>query len=128
MILETLSSRLALLNADTSPRTVKHLPTPSPVSLLALSQLGFILPKDANMDEEALIVGDFCVGETNPLEIAVKRSISDTGRAEAAQATVNQVKVEGIDTNLAVMKVGYCNLPSIRFGFRSEQLSYDWLF
>ncbi|XVE49682.1 hypothetical protein DITRI_Ditri01bG0100800 [Diplodiscus trichospermus] len=104
VILETLSSRLALLNAYTSPRTMKHLPTSSPVSLLALSQLGFILQKDANLDVEAIIVGDFCVGETNPLEIAVKQSISDTGRVEAAQATVNQVKVEGIDTNLAVMK------------------------
>ncbi|GMJ02759.1 hypothetical protein like AT5G23390 [Hibiscus trionum] len=47
---------------------------------------------------------DFCVGETHPLELIVKQSISDTGRAEAAQATVNQVKVEGIETNLVVMK------------------------
>ncbi|XWS39627.1 hypothetical protein CRYUN_Cryun18bG0071300 [Craigia yunnanensis] len=104
VILETLSSRLALLNANTSPCTVKQLPTSSPVSLLALSQLGFILQKDANLDREALIVGDFCVGETNPLEIAVKQTLSNTGRAEAAKATVDQVKVEGIDTNLAVMK------------------------
>ncbi|XVF01720.1 hypothetical protein REPUB_Repub04eG0112900 [Reevesia pubescens] len=104
VILQTLSSRLALLNANTSPRTMKQLPTSSPVSLLALSQLGFILQKDANLDIEALIVGDFLVGETNPLEIAVKRCISDTGRAEAAQATVDKVKVEGLDTNLAVMK------------------------
>ncbi|XP_021293462.1 uncharacterized protein LOC110423550 isoform X2 [Herrania umbratica] len=104
VILETLSSRLALLSADASPLNVKQLPTSSPVSLLALIQLGFILQKDAMLDGEALIVGDFCVGETNPLEIAVKQSISDTGRAEAAQATVDQVKVEGIDTNFAVMK------------------------
>ncbi|XVE66417.1 hypothetical protein DITRI_Ditri08aG0078700 [Diplodiscus trichospermus] len=104
MILETLSSRLALLNANTSPCTVKQLPTSSPVSLLALGQLGFIIQKDANMDRESIIVGDFCVGETNPLEIAVKKSVSHTGRAEAAQATVDQVKVEGIDTNLAIMK------------------------
>ncbi|XVF67064.1 hypothetical protein PTKIN_Ptkin10aG0090800 [Pterospermum kingtungense] len=114
VILETLSNRLALLNADTSPRIVKQLPTPSPISLLALSHLGFILQTNANLDREALIVGDFCVGETNPLEIAVKQSMSSTGRAEAAQATVDQVKVEGIDTNLAVMKgvdqvyLGFC--------------------
>ncbi|MFQ6648592.1 hypothetical protein Gotur_020701 [Gossypium turneri] len=116
VILETLASRLALLNVDNSPHTVKHPPTSSPFSLLALSQLGFIPQKNAILDGEALIVGDFCVGETNPLETAVKQSISDTGRAEAAQATVNQVKVEGIETNLAVMKVCYCNLPSIIFG------------
>ncbi|MBA0872317.1 hypothetical protein Goshw_011260, partial [Gossypium schwendimanii] len=114
VILETLASRLALLNVDNSPHTVKHPPTSSPFSLLALSQLGFIPQNNAILDGEALIVGDFCVGETNPLETAVKQSISDTGRAEAAQATVNQVKVEGIETNLAVMKVWkvlFCHAP-----------------
>ncbi|XP_022763874.1 uncharacterized protein LOC111309188 [Durio zibethinus] len=121
VILETLSSRLALLNSDTSPRTVKKLPTSSRVSFLALSQLGFILQKDTNLDVEALIVGDFCVGETNPLEIAVKRSISNTGRAEAAKATVDQVKVEGIDTNLAVMKE--LLFPVIQLATRLELLA-----
>ncbi|XWS68417.1 hypothetical protein CRYUN_Cryun04dG0088000 [Craigia yunnanensis] len=134
VILETLSSRLALLNADTSPHTVKHLPTSSPVSLLALSQLGFILQTDANLDGEALIVGDFCVGETNPLEIAGKRSISDTGRAEAAQATVNQVKVEGIDINLAVMKGKFCffmllqKQPKCSFGYWTATKPVELLF
>ncbi|KAE8686838.1 Serine/threonine-protein phosphatase 6 catalytic subunit [Hibiscus syriacus] len=103
-ILETLASRLALLNVDNSPRTVKHPPISSPFSHLALSQLGFIPQKNAILEGEALMVGDFCIGETHPLELAVKKSISDTGRAEAAQATVNQVKVEGIETNLSVMK------------------------
>ena len=37
----------------------------------------------------------------------MKQSALDTGRAQAAQATVDQVKVEGIDTNVAVMKVTY---------------------
>ncbi|KAE8660953.1 G patch domain and ankyrin repeat-containing protein 1-like protein isoform 1 [Hibiscus syriacus] len=103
-ILETLASRMAHLNVDNSPRTMKHPPTSSPFSLLALSQLGFIPQKNAILDGETLMVGDFCVGEAHPLEIAVKKTISDTGRAEAAQATVNQVKVEGIETNLAVMR------------------------
>ncbi|GMJ03413.1 hypothetical protein like AT5G23390 [Hibiscus trionum] len=104
VILETLASRLALLNVENSPRTVKRPQTSSPFSLLALSQLGFIPQKYAILEGEALMFGDFCVGETHPLELTVKQSISDTGRAEAAQATVNQVKVEGIETNLAVMK------------------------
>ncbi|KAG8500474.1 hypothetical protein CXB51_002722 [Gossypium anomalum] len=121
VILETLASRLALLNVDNSPNTVKHPPTASPFSLLALSQLGFIPQKNAILDGEALIVGDFCVGETNPLETAVKQSISDTGRAEAAQATVNQVKVEGIETNLAVMKE--LLLPVIQLATLLELLS-----
>lgn len=113
-ILETLSSRLTLLNdgAGIAKRQsmlspTKQQPTLSPVSLLALSQLGFVLEKEANLDGQAVIIGDICVGETNPLELAVKQSLLDTGMAEAAQATVDQVKVEGIDTNVAVMKVNY---------------------
>ncbi|GMY25818.1 ZEAMMB73_Zm00001d034581 [Fagus crenata] len=112
-ILETLSSRLALLNVGAgianakrqptlSPR--KQQPTLSPVSLLTLSRLGFVLQKEANLDGESVVIGDICVGETNPLELAVKQSVLDTGTAEAAQATVDQVKVDGIDTNVAVMK------------------------
>lgn len=111
MILETLSSRLALLNATAAQcdvdgsAHVKRQLTHSPIGLLTLSRLGFILQKKANLDAEAITFGDLCAGEINPLEIAVKQSISDTGRAEAAQATVDKVKVEGIDTNIAVMKV-----------------------
>ena len=115
-ILETLSSRLALLNVGAgianakrqptlSPR--KQQPTLSPVSLLTLSRLGFVLQKEANLDGESVVIGDICVGETNPLELAVKQSVLDTGTAEAAQATVDQVKVDGIDTNVAVMKVNF---------------------
>lgn len=110
-ILETLSSRLALLNANAPQLDVsgvsfaKRQLMLSPVSLLTLSRLGFILQKEACIDEETMFsVGGVRVGEINPLEMAVKLSITDTGRAEAAQATVDQVKVEGIDTNIAVMK------------------------
>ncbi|KAG6764950.1 hypothetical protein POTOM_028964 [Populus tomentosa] len=106
MILETLSSRLALLNATPvsgSPCAKQQLRL-SPVALLTLCQLGFILQKEANLDVEVLAFGDLWAGETNPLEISVKQSMSDTGKAEAARATVDKVKVEGIDTNVAVMK------------------------
>ncbi|KAL5761324.1 hypothetical protein ACOSQ2_020162 [Xanthoceras sorbifolium] len=108
-ILQTLSTRLALLNVGGAQHDMVGSPAKqkqklSPVAILTLDQLGFILQTETNLDEETIAVGDICVGETNPLEIAVKQSISDTGRAEAAQATVDQVKVEGIDTNAAVMK------------------------
>lgn len=115
LILETLSNRLVLLNAGVVQHDVSGSPYAkpplklSPVSLLTLHQFGFILQKDVNLDEEVIITADVCVGGTNPLEIAVKKSVSDVGKAEAAQATVDQVKVEGIDTNLAVMKVNYKN-------------------
>ncbi|GLT54327.1 hypothetical protein SLA2020_275330 [Shorea laevis] len=115
-ILETLSFRLGLLNVGATQHDgagvayakrqspTKQQPTLSPVSLLTLIQLGFILQKEANLDGESVIVGDIYAGEINPLEIAVKQSVLDTGKAEAAQATIDQVKVEGIDTNVAVMK------------------------
>ncbi|XP_062158305.1 uncharacterized protein LOC133865834 [Alnus glutinosa] len=115
-ILETLSYRLELLDVGAAQHDgagvsyakkqspTKQQPKLSPVSLLTLSQLGFILKKEANLDGEAVIVGDIYAGETNPLEMAVKQSLLDTGKAEAAQATIDQVKVEGIDTNVALMK------------------------
>ncbi|XP_050119948.1 uncharacterized protein LOC126597215 [Malus sylvestris] len=110
LILKTLSSRLLLLNSGAAQHDLsgsphaKWQPKLSPVSLIALTQLGFMLQKDVHLDAEAIIVGDVCVGEINPLEMAVKQSVLDTGRAEAAQATVEQVKVDGIDTNVAIMK------------------------
>lgn len=108
-ILKTLSSRLVLLNSGASQHDVsspsKRQANLSPVSLIALTQLGFTLQKEVNLDGEVIIVGEVCVGEINPLEMAVKQSLLNTGRAEAAQATVDQVKVDGIDTNVAIMKV-----------------------
>ncbi|XP_011659845.1 uncharacterized protein LOC101222590 isoform X1 [Cucumis sativus] len=107
-ILETLLDRLLLINgmqrdASGSP-PAKQQRQSSPNFLLALSQLGFTLQKEIGYEGDAVLIGDVWVGERNPLEIVVRQSISDSGRAEAAQATVDQVKVEGIDTNLAVMK------------------------
>lgn len=113
VILETLSSHLTNLTTTVDKRNIsgaidtKKQLTWSPISVLALARLGFISPKATDINEQAVIDGDVRVGETNPLEVAVKKSISDTGRAQAAQATVDQVKVEGIDTNVAVMKVVY---------------------
>jgi hypothetical protein len=100
-ILETLSSRLALLNPSSSRQSVL------PYSLLTLYRLKILTRNDSTSgvaEEVKDPVGDICVGETNPLEDAVNHSKRDICKAEAAQATVDQVKVEGIDTNLAVMK------------------------
>lgn len=110
-ILETLSSCLALLRTSStqadssgSAQTEKQHKI-SPVSLLALRTFGLILQKDLEFDEEATNgSGYICVGEVDPLELAVKQLKVDTGKAEAAQETVNQVKVDGIDANLAIMK------------------------
>ncbi|KAI8527809.1 hypothetical protein RHMOL_Rhmol12G0103000 [Rhododendron molle] len=109
MILETLSSRLVLLNASTSQRGSVGLLSAKqgmklPVSVLTLHRHG-ILGKRQDDDGEAIYAGvDVCAGEISTLETVVKTSQLNMGRTEAAQATVDQVKVEGIDTNLAVMK------------------------
>ncbi|XP_031383831.1 uncharacterized protein LOC116197739 isoform X3 [Punica granatum] len=81
-------------------KQMKKLP---PVALITLRRLGFTLLKQVDLGDEAVAV-DVCVGDTNPFDKAVKKSILDTGRVEAAQASIDQVKVEGIDTNMAVMK------------------------
>lgn len=113
MILETLATRLELLTTETrspvamgtSSDSMKLQSLLSPFSLLTLTRLGFPLLKEADVTREAEFqVGDVCVGEINPLETAVKQSKFDSSKAVAAQATVDQVKVEGIDTNVAVMK------------------------
>ncbi|TKY50667.1 hypothetical protein E2542_SST22171 [Spatholobus suberectus] len=110
IILETLSNSLTNLTAVSgkrdSPGTVdtKRQLAVSPVAVMALFYLGFKTKKVADICEETTVFSDTRVGEINPLELAVKKSLLDTGKAEAAQATVDQVKVEGIDTNIAVMK------------------------
>lgn len=109
-ILETLSSRLKLMNSAGNRRGLLGSPSARrkvvhPVSWVSLCRLGIISCKEVDIIGEATtFVGDVFVGEVNPLENAVKQSMKNIGRAEAAQATVDQVKVEGIDTNLAVMK------------------------
>ncbi|KAK7270068.1 hypothetical protein RIF29_22957 [Crotalaria pallida] len=107
MILETLSNSLTNLGAVSGKRDIpgsvdtKRQVVVSPVSALALSCLGF---KSNFFYEDTTVIGDIRVGEINPLEVAVKQSLLDTGKAQVAQASVDQVKVEGIDTNVAVMK------------------------
>ncbi|KAI5401835.1 uncharacterized protein LOC127098072 [Lathyrus oleraceus] len=110
MILKTLSNSLMNLTAisgkqhiPSNVETKKQL-TVSPAAVVALFCLGFKSKMTVDNYEERTVVCDIRVGEINPLEVAVKQSLKDTGKAEAAQATVDQVKVEGIDTNVAVMK------------------------
>ncbi|CAI0416481.1 unnamed protein product [Linum tenue] len=110
-ILHTLLSRITLHNTSlNSDECSKLSPTKrsasSPPALLALSRLGFTLSKgESYLEGVKAVVGDLIVGEINPLEVVVKQSMQAIGKAEAAQATVDKVKVEGIDTNIAVMKV-----------------------
>jgi hypothetical protein len=59
----------------------------------------------SDLNEAGLVVGEIAVGEMSSLEKVVKESQNSYKKTVLAQETVNGVKVDGIDTNLAVMKV-----------------------
>ncbi|RZR88116.1 hypothetical protein BHM03_00015642 [Ensete ventricosum] len=83
----------------------KQLTGPLSDSLYTLTRMGFLLPKkEDNPEENGLLVDDFHVGETSPLQLAIRESVRYSGRVEEARATLYQVKVEDIDTNLAAIK------------------------
>lgn len=109
-ILEALYNHLKLLYTRShvhveASSDEKHQTFPFPVSLYTLTRMGFMLLEKKDMPEEqAFPVADIRVSETIQLQIAVKKSVNFSGRVEAARATLDQIKVEGIDTNLAVMK------------------------
>ncbi|XP_011075743.1 uncharacterized protein LOC105160173 [Sesamum indicum] len=106
MIMETLSNRLKLISSSAGQRDVVSSPKGNrPAAYMTLIALKIVSSKEAALNSEATYEGgDVCVGESDPLEALLKQLKQDTGMAEAAQATVDQVKVEGIDTNIAVMK------------------------
>lgn len=83
-------------------------------AVATMSNLGFMFTKGSGTtDETGLPVGEVLVGEWTPLERAVMQSRNNFKKLEEAQATIDGVKVEGIDTNAAVMKE--LLLPVIQF-------------
>lgn len=110
MILEALYDHLVLLQTgshsryarDTSSdKELQALPLPS--SSYTLFKMGLLKRKN-RIEERDFLVADVYVGARNSLEMAVKESFCYSERVEAACATVDQVKVEGIDRNIAVMQ------------------------
>ncbi|KAI3883518.1 hypothetical protein MKX03_010531 [Papaver bracteatum] len=73
-------------------------------SISALTMVSNCVFGAAVPDKPRLFVGEIVVGEMTPLERAVSDSRNSFKKVELAQATVDGVKVEGLDTNLAVMK------------------------
>jgi hypothetical protein len=71
-------------------------------ALAVLSNLGVVSPGN---NSERLSVGEIVVGEMSSLQKAVTESMNNYKKVELAQATVDGVKVDGLDTNLVVMKV-----------------------
>ncbi|XP_031496146.1 uncharacterized protein LOC116261501 isoform X2 [Nymphaea colorata] len=108
-ILEALSGRLEMLNIESGGSSLNgskiNSTTIQPVSLLTLQKFGLIIMKETEVIKDVKFSnGDVWVGDVNPLELALKQSKLDSSKAEAAHASVTQMKVEGVDTNLAVMK------------------------
>ncbi|CAN6273611.1 unnamed protein product, partial [Urochloa humidicola] len=75
-----------------------------PFSLYALSRMGFLLLKRKDEAEKEISFCAVCFGVTKSLEAALEESICYSERIESARATIDQVKVEGIDANLALMQ------------------------
>lgn len=100
-LLDTSLSHLA-----TESAVDKMLQTHSvPFSLYALSRMGFILLEGKDETEKEISFCVVCFGVTKSLEAALEESFCYSERIEAARATVDQVKVEGVDANLALMLV-----------------------
>ncbi|CAA6665335.1 unnamed protein product [Spirodela intermedia] len=101
VILETLASMAASRESDRTNRPSPQGGMNSMSTLTIFSNLGFS-PRGASRD--GLLVGEIVVGEMSSLERAVRNSRNNFKAVESAQASVNGVKVEGINNNLAVMK------------------------
>ncbi|KAL6911742.1 hypothetical protein ACP4OV_000547 [Aristida adscensionis] len=111
MVLEALYNNYFQL-LDTS---LSHLETDStvdkmsrghtvPFSLYALSRMGFVLMRRKDQIEREISFCAVCFGVTKSLEAALEESFCYSERIESARATVDQVKVEGVDANLALMQ------------------------
>lgn len=78
---------------------------PFPLSAYTLVRMGLLtLEEEENPEERDFRVRDVQIGGNNSVQMALERSVGYSGRVEAARATLDQVKVEDIDTNLAVLK------------------------
>ena len=104
-ILETLAGMAATRELDRANRQI------SPRGMSATSALSFfgnlgLSPRASSRD--GLLVGEMVVGEMSPIERAVRESRNSFKAAEEARASVDVVKVEGINNNMAVMKVSLC--------------------
>ncbi|KAK4567694.1 hypothetical protein RGQ29_003453 [Quercus rubra] len=105
LILETLANMSTFREMDRTNNSKGGGGMYSISALDMVSNLGFVFGTSSNNSNEAgLVVGEIAVGEMTSLERAVKESKNNYEKVVLAQATVDGVKVDGIDTNLAVMK------------------------
>lgn len=117
LILETFANMSKLRDLDCNNDSTAGSGMYSISAFDKVPSLGSVFGTSSNTsNERRLAVGEICVGEITSLEIAVKESRNNYKKVESAKATVDEVKVEGIESNLAIMKVlfiihplnGYC--------------------
>ncbi|PKA63529.1 hypothetical protein AXF42_Ash005424 [Apostasia shenzhenica] len=101
LILEILAEMIASKSLDQSNQSRSGSGMYSISAFAILSNLGVV---SQGGNDGKLLVGDIVVGEMTNLEKVVRESRQNYKMVEEAQATVDGVKVDGIDTNLAVMK------------------------
>ncbi|XP_062227141.1 uncharacterized protein LOC133925253 [Phragmites australis] len=78
---------------------------PFPLSAYTMVRMGLLaLKEEDNTEERDFTARDVQIGGTSSVQMALERSFGYSGRVEAARATLDQVKVEDIDTNVAVLK------------------------
>lgn len=95
---------------------------PFPLSAYTMVTMGLLkLKEEDNAEERDFAVRDVQIGGTSSVQMALERSVGYSGRVEAARATLDQVRVEDIDTNVAVLKE--LLFPLIEIGKRLLALS-----
>ncbi|KAH6822251.1 heat-inducible transcription repressor [Perilla frutescens var. hirtella] len=105
LVLEKLVNTLAMGKMDKKKAVTSGNGVCSSSALSLASNLGFVIGKSCGVvNSNGPVVGEIAVGEMTPLQKAVKEARSSYENVVLAQATVDGVKVDGIDTNLAVMK------------------------
>ncbi|KAK6921184.1 Protein of unknown function DUF639 [Dillenia turbinata] len=105
VILETLSLMSAARELDRTNNSESRSGMYSVSALNVASNLGLVFGTSSNVPNEAgLVVGEIIVGQMTALEVSIKEARSNHKKVVKAQESVDGAKVEGIDTNLAVMK------------------------
>ncbi|KAI6683405.1 hypothetical protein NL676_029318 [Syzygium grande] len=105
LIMEALAKLLCLKESDrqSDSKFGRRMYSMSSVSMI--SNLGFLSGNSSShLREEGLPVGEISVGQLSLLERAVKESGDNYKEVVAARESCDGAKVNGIDTNLAVMK------------------------
>lgn len=121
LIMEALAKLLCLRESDRKSNSKFSRRMYSMSSVSMISNLGFFPGNSSShLSEEGLPVGEISVGQSSLLERAVKESGDNYKEVVVARESCDGAKVNGIDTNLAVMKVKWVSkneLPLLMFPF-----------